>query len=386
MTLQEGVAWRTSSDARRAFSFVALRRTGGAALTQVRDTLTLLWKQYDRLRDGTSTARADLQVLLGYGSRLFRGAPADVATELRECGLGQPSNRSVLPGSSLLYADDIEENLGDADLAVHLTADDVSLLARAVVETDRCVRLSADGASGLRVSGIWSGHARSDRRSWIGFHDGVANLDTRERLNAILVGQQADDLWLRGGTYLAFLRVQVDLDAWFKLDQKERELLVGRDETTGAPLLPGRKKRRRQRLAPGTVDILDPRNTALRDPPPIDIRDPSLIGLSHVQRARRHPNLRLLRRGYEFLETPGEGSGIRTGLNFVSFQSSPMRVATILRAPSWLGEVEFGGAVDQRRPRLLGVRAAGMFAVPAAASTGVPGLDALQLAVWPARE
>ena len=42
---------------------------------------------------------------------------------------------------------------------------------------------------------------------------------------------------MRGGTYMAFLRLDVDLAAWRALSRAEQELAVGRDKLTGAALV-----------------------------------------------------------------------------------------------------------------------------------------------------
>lgn len=376
MALQEGIAWRSAREVRRNFALVTLRREPGADRAAVVAALTSVWRSYADLRlIGQS---GGLHVLIAYGARLFHGTSA--AAELRECGFdqGRPG-QPVVAGSALRYAPDVVDNRADADVAIQLTVDDYSVLARALVATDQTLRLRA--SQSLRICGAWTGFARSDRRGWMGFHDSVANLDTRERLNAILVGAQADDHWLRNGTYLAFLRLTVNLDYWVSLSIQQRELLVGRAAATGVPLQPSANGPVGAPLAPGTTDVLDPPNTALRDPLPISRSHPSALGLSHIHRARRHPNLRLLRRGYEFLDVSESGQ-VRPGLNFVSFQSTPMRIATILRSPGWFGEVDFGGAAAGDMPPLLAVRAAGLFAVPPAELEGPPGLQALEFANW----
>jgi deferrochelatase/peroxidase EfeB len=133
-------------------------------------------------------------------------------------------------------------------------------------------------------------------------------------------------------------------------------------------------------LMPGTTDVMAPTNIGMREPLPVDLADPTGLGRSHVQRARRHPSLRMFRQGYEFVETLDAAPWLRVGLNFVAFQASPLPLVTALRTGSWLGGVAFSGGPDSPAPPdLLTVRAAGLFAIPPAAGLEVPGLTAL----WP---
>jgi deferrochelatase/peroxidase EfeB len=250
-----------------------------------------------------------------------------------------------------------------------------------VVETSR--RLAdpaAPGHGALQLGGAYLGYRRDDQRSWIGFHDGVNNIDTRERLNAIQVGSAADDAWLRGGSYLAFLRIVIDVEAWDRLPIDRQELMVGRDKRSGAPLMVNGGEVVRGPLMPGTTDVMAPANLGMREPLSVDLADPTGLGRSHVQRARRHPSLRIFRQGYEFLEALDSPPMLRAGLNFVAFQASPLPVVTALRTGSWLGGAAFSGGPHGPAPAdLLEVRAAGLFALPPAAGPEVPGLAAL----WP---
>ena len=62
---------------------------------------------------------------------------------------------------------------------------------------------------------------------------------------------------------------------------------------------------------------------------------------------------------------PGLPLGV--GLNFVSFQDNPERLFGMLKTPGWLGDANFGGAVELLpggRLSLLTVEAAGVFVCP----------------------
>jgi deferrochelatase/peroxidase EfeB len=179
-----------------------------------------------------------------------------------------------------------------------------------------------------------------------------------------------------GGTYLAFMRIAVDLPAWRKLARREQELLVGRDKLSGYPLID---------IEPDGTLHADPRcpvaGTQIWETPndPHFAEPPAAVGAdeiraSHVHRASHHSDLvdeprsrRIFRQGYEFLEWQQGSPGFRLGLNFVSFQDTPARVVEILRMDGWLGQVNFGGDPDAQpagMESLLSVYAAGIYFVP----------------------
>ena len=134
-----------------------------------------------------------------------------------------------------------------------------------------------------------------------------------QRLGAIAA--PADPPWMGGGTYMAFLRLRVDLRVWHGLDRGEQELVVGRDKLSGTPLVAVRRDRRgRARPVAGPPLPGRPTDAQLAghlDPP--QTGDP-LLESSHVHRAnqsRASPEapaaLRIFRQGYDFLDAIGPG-------------------------------------------------------------------------------
>lgn len=178
------------------------------------------------------------------------------------------------------------------------------------------------------------------------------------------------------GTYLAFLRIGIDLAGWRSLPRATQELLVGRDKLSGAALV-GTSRARDGTVLPiaGPAPDLGARpedRTDWIDPP--QTTDP-LLEASHVHRANQNRasasapgGLRMFRQGYDFLEDLGP-SGPVAGLNFVSFQSDLQTFHHVLHVPGWLGDVAFGGpanpgAGEPAEPRFLEIRAGGLYAVP----------------------
>ena len=169
---------------------------------------------------------------------------------------------------------------------------------------------------------------------------------------------------MAGGTYMAFLRLRVDLRAWRALDRGEQELAVGRDKLTGSPLVRVRRDARGPRVAP----LAGRRRRPLR---PAADRRPAARGLARPPRepeprARptRPPALRIYRQGYDFLDGIGP-DGPELGLNFVSFQADLQTLQHLMHLPGWLGDFNFGGRAAAGPPSSsLIAFAGGLYAVP----------------------
>jgi Dyp-type peroxidase family len=402
MTLQEGIYHAPGRRPGRFFALLFLRAADGADAAAVGATLGELWAMYaglkaGRLRDlaGVSLPAEEdrTEFLLGFGRNAFalpgmalarpRGLGDEYLFRSAEPGGGGP----LLRGSGLSYAPDVRANMATEHFCVQVTADAKLATDRAVVETWKVL---ADLASpALSVTTFYLGFQRNDRRSWIDFHDGLSNLRSEDREAVIAIGSGADEDWAVGGTYLAFLRLAVDLVGWRRVSRVDQELAVGRDKLSGCPITAvgedGVPQHDSGCPVAGTEIWETPNDARFAEPP--EVEDPS-VRASHVQRANHHQRpasdagtRRIFRQGYEFLEWADEAPGFRAGLNFVSFQDTPGRLLRMLTAGGWLGGANFGG--DEERlaelASLLSVYAAGVYFVPPAAGAGeaFPGAAAL---------
>ena len=120
---------------------------------------------------------------------------------------------------------------GEADLLLQLTGISTHTVDRAAVEVAKVI---SDEGLPLVTAGTYDGFQRDDGRSWIGFHDGISNIEPSQRLAAVQCTGDPD--WNRGGTYLAFLRIEVDMGEWRRLSREAQEVIVGRDKLTGCPI------------------------------------------------------------------------------------------------------------------------------------------------------
>ena len=390
--LQEGIAHAKGTRPGAFFAIIFLQAARDVAVGQIGDALTELWTVYDGLKAGRvpdlepEVVPHDddhLRVMLGFGPNIF---DVEAVAEPPPAGFDgnlfrSPQGRGgpLLPGAGLHYAADVAANPATEHLCVHVTADTKLAVDRVVVETWKLLHDRIDAATGiapLSITDFYLGFQRQDRRSWIDFHDGLSNLEAREREAAIAIKPaNGDRPWCLGGTYLAFIRISVDLTAWRKLTRREQELLVGRDKLTGCPITelgPDGSTRTDPGCPVNRTPIWHDANDALFAEPPTTVGQP--IAMSHVQRANHHDSRveaprsgRIFRQGYEFLEWQPGSPPFRLGLNFVSFQDTPARLLQILCSGGWLGGVNFGGDPDRQPPgmdRLLSVYAAGIYLLP----------------------
>jgi deferrochelatase/peroxidase EfeB len=394
--LQEGIYFRRRAKPPGFFTLVLLRATDGATAGEVADSLALLWKCYRGLQKGKvpdlrgtpPVPAGDLKVLLGLGTRAFtlperpESAAALPAAMQPPNAFGNPDPNAgggpIVPYSGISYAADVTGNPADATIALQFTAETPLAVERAAVETWKA--LHDNPLAALEVQTVYTGAKRDDGRSWIDFYDGLSNLRSAERLQTIAIPPMtpppAADEWTHGGTYLAYMRLEISLSAWRALPVKKQEELVGRQKLSGLPLLsidepfrdPGDKSK-----PPHEADFTQLPSAAQATEA---IRD------SHVQRVNHHnpkdgglanpQNHRIYRQGYPFLEPQSSPPGFRAGLNFVSFQSAPETLLGMFGQAGWLANTNFGG-VDGEGPALLSARAAGVFLVPPRVVAQPPG-------------
>lgn len=388
--LQEGIYFRHREHPRNCWRLLMLNVADNTTPEEARDALARVWAMLARLREGivgdlnpaeprpddptpVTVPAGDLTCLIGYGARLFnRNAhPLPLVRNaqrppfLKELGTAGPNS----PFRSFHWAPPGDRQHQDTDIVIQFIADTELAVNRAIVEVSKLV---TEHGLPLRIVTFFDGFNRDDRRSWIDFHDGVNTMTPEQRLSVIELVDDTDFPWLLGGTYLAFLRCEVDLTTWRTLSREQQEFLVGRDKLTGCPLVDVAT------LADGTPVGQKmagcPMTGTIPHPPPQGYVDPitpshPLLRSSHIHRSnfnrsadpREPAGNRVYRQGYEFLECRPDGR-LMMGLNFVSFQFDPKRVTDILNRPEWMGAVNFGG--DPPSTRVMSLLAGGFYAVP----------------------
>ena len=374
MTLQPGIHIAPGRRPPPCFRLVTLDVAPGATPAEAAAGLAELSAMLAALAEGrvrdlegvdSRTQFGGLEALFGYGRRLFddslhdppltRAARPDFLAYLTADG----------PYPALRWAGDAAaDRPGEGDVAIQLTAPRRAAVECAAVER---WKLISDRSLPLAIRGSFDGFGRDDGRGWLDFHDGVSNLEASQREAALAAG--GDPGWMAGGTYMAYLRLAVDLARWRGLTRTEQELAIGRDKRTGGALVAVERTPEgglRPVAAPAPGDDANDRELADFIEPP-QTADP-LLEASHIHRVNQNraspyapAGMRMFRQGYDFLEQLGPG-GARLGLNFVSFQRTLAAFVHVLHLPGWLGDSNFGGGELE----LLSVLAGGLYAVPPA--------------------
>jgi hypothetical protein len=382
--LPNGIYWDKGTTPPRCYGIAFLKAKQRATAAEIHEVLKALVQLWTGLKvgraptlAGTLVPPSEFEWLLAFGRKAFEieGALHPIPRKLRAPNtfnsIDPLGGGLAVDGSGLRFATGLAQNVATEEFCVQFTGSTPLSVARAIVETSLLLeglRNPETGKAPLLLSASFTGFNREDRRSWIDFHDGLSNLVSgAERKSVIETKRQGltiADRWFAGGTYMAFVRLKVDVRHWRLLAPAVQEAVVGRTRITGCPVIAvdaaGAITPIAGCPAPGTTEVdTQDGNTQFLEPP--DGVDP-VAGRSHVQRANHHsPKHRIYRQGYEFFENSAPGRPFEIGLNFVSFQESPDRLFFILKQPGWLGRINFGGDTG---PEIQLVEAGAVFLCP----------------------
>jgi deferrochelatase/peroxidase EfeB len=241
-------------------------------------------------------------VTLGFGPTLFRDA----------LGLGG-SRPAVLADIPPLPGDRLESALCGGDIGVQACANDPQVAFHAVRNLARLGR----GVVSVRWMQLGFGRTATTStqqptpRNLMGFKDGTNNIkseDSSEMHTFVWVGDDTDQAWMRGGTYLVARRIRMRIESWDRTSLQEQEQVIGRHKRSGAPI--GRERE---------FDTVDLQATVWSGAL-------AIAGDAHIRLAAPDSNagVHILRRGYSFTDgidpTTGE---LDAGLFFICFQQDP---------------------------------------------------------------
>jgi deferrochelatase/peroxidase EfeB len=151
--------------------------------------------------------------------------------------------------------------------------------------------------------------SQSTPRNLFGFKDGTSNVKAEQISDLarhVWVGAEDDEAWLAGGSYLVARRVNMRIETWDRQGLQPQEDVIGRTKGTGAPLSGGTEF----------------------TPPDLTMRgsDGPLIPVdSHVSvvSPERNGGVRMLRRGYNFVDGSTALGGLDAGLFFIAYVRDP---------------------------------------------------------------
>lgn len=248
-----------------------------------------------------------LTITIGFGPTLFENEEGD------RFGIAdrRPAELQRLPA---FLGDDLDPARSDGDLCVQACADDPQVAVHAIRNLSRI----AFGRARLRWSQLGFGktsRTSSDQatpRNLFGFKDGTANIlaDDRAALEAhVWVGREDEPTWMVGGSYLVARRIAMLIETWDRVRLAEQDRIIGREKGGGAPLSGGDEF-----TAPSFA-------TAAIDAD-------AHVSLAHPT---HNDGIRILRRGYNYVDGNNELGRLDAGLFFLSYQRSPAQFVSLQR-------------------------------------------------------
>ncbi|MCF3148436.1 iron uptake transporter deferrochelatase/peroxidase subunit [Streptomyces platensis] len=246
-------------------------------------------------------------------------------------------------------ADALDPDRSNGDLWIQIGADD------ALVAFHALRALQKDAAGRARLRWQMNGFHRTPgatahpmtTRNLMGQIDGTNNpkpsdKDFDER---IFVGRDADQAWMRGGSYAVVRRIRMLLDDWEKRSRHDQEKVIGRRKDNGAPLTGGSES------TPMRLDANRPDGL------------PVIPANAHARIAAPESNqgAAMLRRPFSYHDGFREDGAPDAGLLFICWQADPLRAFTQVQR-----KLDRGDALSP----FLRHEASGLFAVPPAAEPG----------------
>ncbi|GGF36718.1 hypothetical protein GCM10010922_09900 [Microbacterium sorbitolivorans] len=220
----------------------------------------------------------------------------------------RPDGLETLPA---FLGDDLDLKKSDGDLCIQACADDPQVAVHAIRNLTRI----AFGRAVLRWSQL--GFGRTSRtsseqqtpRNLFGFKDGTANILADDDA-ALTDHVWSSDGWLADGSFLVARRIAMRIETWDRVRLSEQERIFGRSKGEGAPLS-------------GGDEFTDP-----------DFSGSEIPADSHVRLAHAEQNdgVRILRRGYNYVDGNDELGQLSAGLFFLSYQRDPQHFITLQKS------------------------------------------------------
>nr|WP_292791621.1 MULTISPECIES: iron uptake transporter deferrochelatase/peroxidase subunit [unclassified Microbacterium] len=250
---------------------------------------------------------AGLTLTFGFGPGLFENEDGD------RYGLAarRPPGLERLPA---FLGDDLDPEASHGDLCIQACADDPQVAVHAIRNLSRI----AFGRARLRWSQLGFGKtsrttaSQATPRNLFGFKDGTANIladDTAALADHVWVADADEPSWMAGGSYLVARKIAMLIETWDRVRLAEQDTIIGRDKGVGAPLSGGDEFT------------------------PPDFHGTTIDANSHVRLAHPEQNdgIRILRRGYNYVDGNNTLGRLDAGLFFLSYQRDPAQFISLQR-------------------------------------------------------
>ncbi|HXR43328.1 MAG TPA: iron uptake transporter deferrochelatase/peroxidase subunit, partial [Pseudolysinimonas sp.] len=260
---------------------------------------------------------AGLTITIGFGPTLF-------ASESGEDRYGiaarRPQGLEELPA---FLGDDLDPEASGGDLCIQACADDPQVAVHAIRNLSRI----AFGRARLRWSQLGFGRTsrtsaeQSTPRNLFGFKDGTANIladDSEALAEHVWVPASDSPDWMAGGSYLVARKIAMLIETWDRVRLSEQNAIIGRNKGEGAPLS-------------GGDEFTEPDLAATDADGAVLVPETSHVRLAHPE---TNGGVRILRRGYNFVDGNTDLGRLDAGLFFLSYQRAPEQFVTIQRSLS----------------------------------------------------
>jgi deferrochelatase/peroxidase EfeB len=256
-----------------------------------------------------------LTITIGFGPDLFEKDGTDrfgIASE-------RPAELERLPP---FVGDTLKTEWSHGELCVQACANDPQVAVHAVRNLTRI----AFGRAAIRWSQMGFGRTskttveQQTPRNLMGFKDGTNNIlveDTAAVDEHVWLRSGDRPAWMVGGSYLVGRKIQMLIESWDRVRLAEQQTIIGRTKGQGAPLS-------------GGDEFTEPDFGAE------SAGQPAIDPAAHIRLAHPSHNggIRLLRRGYNYVDGNNEVGRLDAGLFFLSFQRSPEQFIEVQRALS----------------------------------------------------
>jgi len=289
----------------RAWTLAAERMTQGLPAGSVGPTEGAPLVPPDDTGEAIGLSPGGLTITFGFGPGMFRDQKGRDRFGLAD---RQPKALRDLPHFS---GDQLDPARSRGDLCVQACSEDPQVAVHAIRNLARI----GFGTVAVRWSQLGFGRtsttstSQSTPRNLFGFKDGTLNVKAEERSDLekhVWVGADDDQAWLAGGSYLAARRINMHIETWDRQGLMPQEQIIGRTKHTGAPLSGGTE------LTPLKLSVKGSNGPLI----PVD---------SHVSvvSPERNGGVRMLRRGYNFVDGSNALGGLDAGLFFIAYVRDP---------------------------------------------------------------
>jgi deferrochelatase/peroxidase EfeB len=292
----------------KAWTAAAARMTAGKDAGEIGATAGIPEAPPDDTGEAIGLPPSGLTLTVGFGPTLFRDAAGKDRFGL---AARKPAVLTDLPN---FQGDTIDPGLSGGDICVQACANDPQIAVHAIRNLARI----GMGVVTVRWSQLGFGRTSSTTktqdtaRNLFGFKDGTANLKAEEtdlinRWLWVAPGDGPD--WMVGGSYMVTRKIRMLVETWDRTSLGEQEAIIGRTKGVGAAL--------------GKAKEFDEPDFSIMG----EDGEPLILKTSHVRLA--HPTInngiRLLRRGYNFVDGSDGLGRLNAGLFFIAYQRDPQK-------------------------------------------------------------